>query len=134
MTTCADLKKKPIGLPLSPYEQIQILFREYDTLRTEIISRTEIGYKLWGFGGAAGAWLITRYDEPTFLTTLVLLSSVFGILTMMWFRDVNNMASRVRAIEAEINNLAGGKELLQWETRWAGAVKGHLWWGKPTPE
>jgi predicted outer membrane lipoprotein len=128
MATDGDLKKENGRPRASAAEQIQILFKEYDTLRTEIISRTEIGYKLWGFGGAAAAWLITQYNEQYFLATLILLASVFGILTMMWYRDVNNMARRVRAIESAINELAGVEDLLQWETKWAGLSKRHLWW------
>jgi len=41
-------------------DPIQILFKEYDTLRSEIITRTNCGYQLLALGAGALAWLASR--------------------------------------------------------------------------
>jgi hypothetical protein len=110
-------------------EAIAILFKEYDTLRAEILNRTNNGYQLIGIGAALGAGLLTWFGahgvDRMFWISGASFVLVFAAFTWAMHRDISFAAGRLRQLESEINRLAGA-ELLQWETRWGGATSGWI--------
>jgi hypothetical protein len=116
-------------------DHMQILFKEYDTLPTEIIARTNNGYQLFGIGAATGAliaWLGSHSADVTLWGLIAVAFVACAIMTRVLVRDTNVIAGRVIEIEAEINLMAG-KTLLQWETRSGGAATGWLIRSKRKP-
>jgi hypothetical protein len=113
--------------------KIEILMKEYDTLRQEILSRINNRFLMLGLIG-------TFLGFALFADNSLLRSYIFGIssrgivvvigivilvATWMWLGYlVGVLAARVSAIEQRVNELAGD-ELLEWETR-------HGWgrWGR----
>lgn len=106
---------------LGPKDKIVILCKEYDTLRAEIIARTNNCYQLWGAGAAAIAWLATRLRIWSFWALVTAFGLIF--LGVFWalYRDINALSKRISVIEGKINHFFGRDELLEWETRWGGA-------------
>src|ERR1039457_6946031 len=113
----------------SPKEKVAILFKEYDTLRTEIIGRTAGGYQLIAilaivFGAILG-WRSSHGSDAVFW---VALGVFFGAALVFWWwarRDINMIARRIRDIELNINRLCGDT-LLIWETSMGGMAGGWL--------
>jgi transposase len=110
-------------------EKIEILLKEYDTLRAEIVGRTTGGYQLIGVQAiiftAALGWRSQHGVGEIFwffMGVLVVLGLLFGGST---YRDISMLARRVREIEEEINNTVG-ENLLRWETEFGG-LNGILW-------
>ena len=111
----------------SPKEKIEILFKEYDTLRAEIIGRTAGGYQLIAilaiiFAAILG-WRSPHGPDQMFWVAIgVLVGSaiVFG-----WWahRDINMIARRISDIELQINEFSG-QTLLIWETQLGGMAGG----------
>lgn len=114
-------------------KKIEILLKEYDTLRAEIIARATGGYAFWGFAAAAVAWAFSK-EAPTgwkIVVSCVGLILAFAVMTAVNWSNIARAATRVGEIERRVNELAD-EELLQWEHRW-GCVK---WWRqrfKPGP-
>ena len=122
----ADQPEKLLGAQ----EKIQVLFKEYDALRSGIIGRTNNGYQLWGIGAALLTFLMSRPIDWKFWVLISLFVVVFSLFSWTTYRDINKAAERLRQIESEINELADAP-LLQWETRWGSGVTGFL--GKARP-
>jgi hypothetical protein len=122
----ADQHEESVGA----HERIQVLFKEYDALRSSIIGRTSNGYQLWGIGAALLTYLMSRPIDLKFWLLMVLFGLVFGAFSWTTIRDINKAAERLRELESSINGLAGG-ELLQWETRWGSGVTGYLGRARP---
>jgi hypothetical protein len=99
-------------------EMIPILFKEYDTLRSELVSRINYWYTLAGLALLAFGWLVQRnqWRDPVTYVALVLLVIAGTCFALLLSRDVRLIAARIRELEAEINQLAG-RDLLKWETR-----------------
>ena len=113
---------------------VEVLFKEYDTLRAEIISRTNNAVQLGTAFAALGFGILTWSVSRSNITTLqgiitlggvILALSVVYVILNQWLiqLDINNAAARLRELESEINALCG-LELLKWETHWGGAVTG----------
>jgi hypothetical protein len=112
-----------IPLKMTPNDLIfkDILFKEYDTLRAEIISRTSSSYQLLGLWFAGGTWLVFHKQDPLFWRSIGLFSlATFGMMTVIR-KDTRDLAKRLRMLEREINELAG-RELLKWETHYGGGI------------
>src|SRR6266849_10226121 len=111
--------------PLSAKEQIDILLKEYDTLRQEIIARTSQGFQVLGFGvllyTALVAWFGAHSVDRTFWVLLIIFVLTIAVVSLMAHRDINMAARRISEIELHVNNLAGAT-LLQWETKYGAAV------------
>lgn len=122
----ADQHEKPLGSP----EKIQVLFKEYDALRSGITGRTNNGYQLWGIGAALLTFLMSRPIDWKFWTLISLFVVVFSLFSWTTYRDIQKAAERLRQLESEINGLAG-VELLQWETLWGSGVTGFLGRARP---
>lgn len=107
-------------------EHMEILFKEYDTLRAEVISRSNNAYQLVSVGVATGgallAWFGSHGVNRAFWLLLGMAAIAFGALVIALAHDVKVVAMHLRDLESEINKLAGAT-LLQWETkRGAGAT------------
>jgi hypothetical protein len=111
---------------ISRKERIAILFKEYDTLRAEIIARAETqrGYLTIG-GSAAGAILAFGGQQVLWnigdsKAWFVLLGSAIAlgcgvIAAFLSYRHTAVIGKYLRVIENKINDLAGGESLLGWE-------------------
>jgi hypothetical protein len=125
MSTPRATLNVPSGDTLTRKEKIEILFKEYDTLRTEIMTRTNNGYQLSAIAAGAMTWLISRPIDIRFWIASTLAAVVFSLFYVLIMRDINKFAARIRELEGEINALSGA-DLLEWETHWGGAAAGHL--------
>ena len=111
-------------------DQISILFKEYDALRSEVQARTNHGHQIGAIGAVVLTWLLSRPIAPKFWAILASVSVVFAVATWMTFRDINKASVRLRELEQGINFLAGAP-LLQWESYWGSATRGYFTWGAP---
>ena len=126
-------------IPQQNLERINILLKEYDTLRSEILQRTAAGFALPAvFSGIAG-WLLSRIIEHHDCTSAIVALSgailLVGAAIWVW-KFVNTQirwcAARVRRIENRINFLTQD-HLLEWESRWGIGATGHHWFAEDFP-
>ncbi|MBV9762834.1 MAG: hypothetical protein JO340_19905 [Acidobacteriaceae bacterium] len=111
-------------------EPIQVLFKEYETLRTEVISRISHWYQLAGVAAVVAGWMLTHQTA-----NYILYWSLLGVATIVFAvllrRDIHICSLRLRQLESEINSLAG-QELLKWHTHYgASASPTYFWRNKP---
>jgi hypothetical protein len=110
-------------------EKAIILFKEYDTLRAEIIGRTAGGFQLIAILGAVLAAILVLASSSGVDVVFWVAVGVFIIsaIAFSWWarRDINLIARRVAEIELEINRLCNDT-LLIWETECGGAAGGWL--------
>ena len=111
-------------------DPINILFKEYDALRTEIQNRTNHGFQIGAISAVVLTWLLSRPVDYKFWAILASTSAVFVVAAWMAFRDINKASVRLKELEQEINALAGSP-LLQWESYWGSATAGYFSWGPP---
>lgn len=111
-------------IPEANRQKIDILFREWDSLREEIIHRTNNGFALLGVAGLVLTWLLSRnYDLKFWLMLGSFATIAFGAAKFC-FVQIRRCGIRKHEIEQQINSLAGD-ELLVWEDRWGYAKTGH---------
>lgn len=106
--------------------RITILFKEYDTLRSEISVRITSAFNLWNI--AAAVIVIWATLQAKSLGSWLVLIVAAGILVAVWVLNelaVRKCARRIAQIERQINSLAG-EELLQWESRLGAVATGYL--------
>ncbi len=101
-------------------ENIQILFKEYDTLRTELIARGAQVFQWFALVAVLAAALVTwvgshGWNNPRFWFILGAFSASLIYIRIQIHRDVWQAAARVRELEKQINDLAGA-QLLTYET------------------
>jgi hypothetical protein len=142
-----DLRKRSQAMfnyateAFSAKEKIEILFKEYDTLRAEIINRASGGNQvvaiLAGLFGASLAWRATHPPDRIFWTAIAVLFCTGVFLMATAYRDINLVARRLAVIERTINKLSGD-DLLAWESRfgsmaggWVARKNSHLIEGPP---
>lgn len=110
----------------SDKEKIEILFKEYDTLRTEIVGRSADKNQLMAVGGVvfAGilAWGPTHPPNWIFWAAIALASGVVINMTRISYRDIYFVSDRIAEIEEAIDKLCGA-ELLIWESKIAMGAK-----------
>jgi hypothetical protein len=114
--------------PLSPMEQIGIQLKEYDTLRTEVIQRTNSIYQLYGVAASASVAisLLTAAYSPTFGGLLFIFFTIVAFITFRNVQfDIEQFAIRLRELENAINERAG-VTLLEWETKYGGVLPASL--------
>jgi len=120
--------------PLSADDKakIEILLREYDTLRSEIMSRTNNRFAIIGFIVALIAFIGSQSDVPLYgrcviggLAILVVLAVCFRFGQL-----IKRCAVRIAEIEEKINNLMG-EDLLAWESQIAKPGLFHWFYRKP---
>jgi hypothetical protein len=107
-------------------EKIEILFKEYDTLRTEIIGRGNLVYQLIGGSGAILIWLISKPINATWFVSVAISLAAIGPFVRLLHRDFTNLAERIRELESEINGISG-EQLLKYETTYGAAATGRFW-------
>jgi hypothetical protein len=120
--------------PLDARDWIQILFKEYDTLRAEILARVANAYQLHSIAGGLIGLLLTGVLATAVPWKVITLP--IGMVVVLWValwlglrRVILRCAARLREIEGTINELAGA-DLLRWETHWGdGGIGGHF--GQP---
>jgi hypothetical protein len=116
-----------------PKDKVQILLSEHSALSTQIIHRTNNTFQLLAVGGALFVWCASQ-RQIDFRFWLSVVACVVLVLTVLGLirRDTFIAAARIRQIEQDIN-IRVGEELLEWETRWGGAVKGNMIRRSPPP-
>lgn len=65
------------GGPVTTKDQIDILLKEYDTLRADILLRSNIVFSILAVAAGILAWFIQRHKESWFLPTLFALIAIF---------------------------------------------------------
>jgi hypothetical protein len=98
-------------------EQIQILLKEYETLRTEILHCSNQRFSFLTIGGGVATFTLFKAVELAKFQIFVLIFAAIS-LCIFWFqlgRLIGKCANRTSEIEEEINKLSG-TPLLKWET------------------
>ena len=101
---------------MTDQEKIQILLKEYDTLRAEALQRIGHRFAFLSLAGAVGGYSFFVTPSLSGYQILVLILSAF-VLLGLWFYLGNLIARcaiRIAEIEEEINAMAGQK-LLKWQ-------------------
>jgi hypothetical protein len=103
---------------VGPATKITVLLHEYDTLRNQILQSYGRQFQLLSVFSAIIAGLValaaSRYSG---LLILLIVGSLilYGVLFVVMEIEVGRVAARLKAIEAQVNALAG-EPLLRWET------------------
>ena len=97
-------------------EKIQILLKEYDTLRAEIIQRLGHRITFLGLFGAMGVYAFFRDNGLTlYQYSVIAVAIVFTYIVWHHLGNVIGRCSRrIAEIEQQINGMAG-TVLLRWE-------------------
>ena len=96
--------------------RVEVLLREYDTLRTEILQRVRTRFELLAFLGVV-AGLVAEGDSTARLSWLAPIALSLAAGVWLWLRQgILRCAGRIAAIETEVNERVGGGTLLVWET------------------
>jgi len=107
-------------IPEGNLQRINILLKEYDTLRTEILQRTAVSYALAPILAVLAGWLGSRifegYRHMTIAAGLIALCALFLSPKFMSIK-IRRCSARLQHIEQRINHLAE-EDLLEWESRW----------------
>ena len=114
-------------MPLSDDKKVEILLKEYDTLRAEILDRMKIAFSHLGYVGALVAFGSPfAQDIPKEYVLLGLLGfsilSWISVINWLWLR---NCSAQLREIEERVADYSG-EELLTWEQRVQGLTRGVL--------
>jgi len=104
--------------------RIDVLLKEYDTLRAEILQRINARFTIVGLLGALVAFLLSKWEWQPRNTLLDMRWAVaalgVAVVLVIWYRFgtlIKNLGARVSSVEQRVNQLAGD-ELLTWETRY----------------
>ena len=118
--------------------KVDVLLREYDTLRQEIISRTNNRFAIGGYLGAIVVFFCSQSQFSALVRWCVALGALVGLL-LLWFMIgylIEQAASRIAEVESTVNAILG-EELLVYESRnrrrWFGAVGPRLLGKRPKP-
>jgi hypothetical protein len=99
-------------------DKIDILMKEYDTLRAEILHRSNTRFAFVGLFGALATYALFKTDTHTVLTpALIIIAAIF--LFFLWIHIgylIFRCSRRIAEIENQINSLAD-EQLLVWENR-----------------
>ena len=104
--------------PTDTKAKVDILLKEYDILRSEIISRTNNRFAVIGFIAALIAFVGSQSEMPLYVRC-VIGGLAFVAILVIYFRLgqlIKRCAVRIAEIEEKINNLMGEK-LLVWESQ-----------------
>jgi len=104
--------------------QIEILFKEYDSLRHEIVARTNQGYQLAAVGvvgvAAIVSWIVSAAPSPATYIAIISIAALSIYLTSYALnKNVQSLAHRLRQLERLINKQAQQHDLLRWELDYA---------------
>ncbi len=123
--------------PLDPRDQITVLLKEYDTLRSEVLLRTTSGFHLVYVGAvlvtAMVGWVAVKgldYPWPYFYGVVIaILGASMGFASYLNYRDLHKNVGGIKRIEARVKELSGANDLLVWETFFGGYATGK--WSEP---
>jgi hypothetical protein len=102
-------------------EKINILLHEYDTLREEIIGRTNNMYQMLAVGSAVFIALLSFSNNFAKLISLTSFCAfVISFFCWMIKEETANAAARLRELEEKIN-IRAGEPLLTWENKFGKA-------------
>jgi hypothetical protein len=121
----------PVPVSAEDQYKITILFKEYDTLRQEILGRIGSRFTLISIGGGLGVLLGLQRREPWH--DYVLMAWAVAALVLWWWTGllISRCAARVMKIEQRINDLAKD-QLLGWETHTENLHR-ESWWRRLYP-
>lgn len=112
--------------------KIEILLKEYDTLRTEILQRINARFAVVGLLGALFAFALSEVEWQSEKFSIdvwwLILALGVGVLLALWWRLgilIQRMATHLISIEQRVNQFAG-EELLTWETKYGWGRLGKL--------
>jgi hypothetical protein len=102
-------------------EKIQIQLSEYNTLRSEILTRTNHGFQIASIGIALAGLLLQKkeFDWPFWVALIILIVGI-GTLLLFTIGIIGQAARQVQKLEASVNRRAG-EILISWETVYGGA-------------
>ena len=100
--------------PLNQDRKLDILLKEYEAIRAEILHKLSRIFALTGLLGAAGAWVVTNADSrPIGIVAIV----VVGVVYLVLSRDLCRAKGQLALTEKKICDLAHDDDLLTWERR-----------------
>ncbi len=115
-------------------ERVQILLHEYNSLRTEIIHRTNNLYQVVAVGAIVIGWVANSHELNLKLLALLLAGAmILGYLLWLINRDIGKAADRLTEIEAFVDRETGEWFLLRWERLWGGRKTGYWLRARPLP-
>ncbi len=110
-------------MPLSDWEKTQVLLKEYDALRAQILQYMHQRFQMLTIAGALGAFALFTAKVSTGVQQAALAVAA-GVAITVWWTAGYGMAlcgNRIAEIELQVNQLAGdGEDLLAWEARLQG--------------
>lgn len=96
---------------------VEVLLREYDTLRTEILARVRTRFELLGFLAVIATFAGSSNVSTPARALVVVAAVAVALVVWAWFASgIKRCAGRILEIESRVNALMGS-ELLAWETR-----------------
>jgi hypothetical protein len=106
--------------------KVEVLLKEYDSLRQEVISRLNNRFNLLGYAGAILTYAVFQGGGVADWRWLCAAGAALALL-LVWLwgaKKIRELSIRIATIEKKINSLAGDA-LLAWETgqrarRWLG--------------
>jgi hypothetical protein len=101
------------------FKRVQILSYEYNALRGEVVSRYAAQFR----AGSLALGIVVPIVGFAFQTQqlfaglmLSIVDAVCFLAVIAWIDfDLKKISARLRVLEGEINDLAGGPPLLKWE-------------------
>jgi hypothetical protein len=100
---------------LGTKDKIQILLAEYNTLRSEIITRGGTGFQIIAIAAGLLALLLQRQIDTRFVIGCIVLVAGTAAFTWIITGNIGKLSRRITEIEKDINKRAG-ETLLSWET------------------
>lgn len=97
----------------------EILMKEYDSLRSEVIERVKTAFSHLAFFGAVVAFAFQSPSGSSVNPALLFWLALFGALFLLYISFINwcwvgRIASHLQVLETKINCISG-KKLLSWE-------------------
>jgi hypothetical protein len=106
-------------------DKIEILFKEYDALRAEVLNRTNNLYQLIAVAVLILTWSLSQGMSFELVLCVPIFAGIFMFLAWAAFRDIGISGTRLRELEDEINETAGS-ELLKWEKHFAPTITANI--------
>lgn len=107
-------------------EIIQILLKEYDALRAEILKRIGHRFIFLNMFGVVGGYALLNYNNFNYVQLIVLAASIIALFSVWWQLGniIARCSNRIAEIEVAINTRVG-ESLLKWENEKLGSKTFH---------